>query len=346
MKIAVTGGAGFIGSELVRQLCEAGNEVVVVDKLTYAANLASLPLANSRRCRLERIDVCDGDRLREFFIRFEPQQIYHLAAESHVDRSIAGANVFVQTNVVGTLNVLEAARALTERGHSVRTLHVSTDEVYGTLADDHSLFKEDSPYLPNSPYAASKAGSDHLARAWHRTYKLPVIITHCSNNYGPWQHAEKLIPLMIERALLGEPLPVYGRGHNIRDWLHVSDHARGLQLAMEKGLPGEVYNFGGGAEIRNLDLVHKICAILDEIRPRLSGRYADQITFVPDRLGHDFRYGIDTTQTQHRLNWRPRITFEEGLRSTVIWYCRRFDERHHSGRGRRNEAAPDNACHL
>ena len=325
--ILVTGGAGFIGSALVRRLVgQTEYRVVNVDKLTYAASLESVAsVSSSERYTLERVDICDAAAIRGVFERHRPAGVIHLAAESHVDRSIEGPAVFVQTNVVGTYTLLAESlrywRSLDGESHErFRFHHVSTDEVYGTLGAT-GLFTEEAPYRPNSPYAASKAGSDHLARAWHRTYGLPVVTTNCSNNYGPWQHPEKLIPFMIRSALAGRPLGVYGSGENVRDWLYVDDHAEALQLAFERGTPGETYNIGGNAERRNIDVVRAICALLDELVPdsRLGAR-ARLITRVADRPGHDLRYGVDTTKIARELGWRPRESFESGLRKTVEWY--------------------------
>ena len=325
-RILVTGGAGFIGSALCRHLiAETNSAVVNLDKLTYAANPESLaPIAGNPRYRFEQADICDAAALRRIFERHRPDAVMHLAAESHVDRSIDGPAAFIETNVVGTCILLEAARdywrGLDEAARAAfRFLHVSTDEVYGSLGES-GLFREDTPYAPNSPYSASKAAADHLARAWHHTYGLPVIITNCSNNYGPYQFPEKLIPLMIINALAGRELPVYGRGENVRDWLYVEDHVRGLCLALTAGKPGGKYNFGGGAERSNLEVVRTICAILDRSRPDSAGSRERLIRFVTDRPGHDLRYAIDAAQAQRELGWAPRSTFETGLEATVHWY--------------------------
>src|SRR5882757_8364723 len=291
MRVMITGGAGFIGSAVCRHfILELGHEVVVVDKLTYAGNLASLtPVASSPHYAFEKLDICDAEAIRGIFSKYQPAAVVHLAAESHVDRSISGSNVFIHTNVVGTFNLLEAHQHLREEGF--RFIHVSTDEVYGSLGEI-GLFSETTPYDPSSPYSATKAASDHIAKAWHRTYGLPVIVSNCSNNYGPYQFPEKLIPLTVLNALHGQPLPVYGNGSNIRDWLFVDDHARALALLLEKGLPGETYNVGGRNERRNIDVVKQICACLDELRASelCHERF---ITYVTDRPGHDQRYAID-----------------------------------------------------
>ena len=331
MKILVTGGAGFIGSAVVRHLiADTGHAVVNLDKLTYAGNLESLGGAgDDPRYRFARLDICDGGGVAALLDREQPDAIIHLAAESHVDRSIDGPSVFIETNIVGTYRLLEAARdywsRLTgARAQRFRFHHVSTDEVYGSLPAT-GLFREDSPYRPNSPYSASKAASDHLARAWFHTFGLPVIATNCSNNYGPYQFPEKLIPLTIVRALEGKSLPVYGKGENVRDWLFVEDHARALVTALEKGKPGEVYNIGGGAERRNIDVVNAICATLDRLRPRPEGSYARQITFVTDRPGHDLRYAIDAGKTARELGFTPAESFASGLEKTVRWYLENPD---------------------
>ncbi|MBE9605537.1 dTDP-glucose 4,6-dehydratase [Acetobacteraceae bacterium H6797] len=327
MKILVTGGAGFIGSALVRRLIqESPHSVLNLDKLTYAGTLTSLePVSRSRRYSFVQGDICDAALLADLFPRFDPDVVCHLAAESHVDRSIDGPGAFIQTNVVGTFTMLQAAlkhwRELSaDRQESFRFHHISTDEVYGSLGDE-GLFTETTPYDPRSPYSASKAGSDHLVSAWHHTYGLPTLITNCSNNYGPYHFPEKLIPLVIIKALDGAPLPVYGQGLNVRDWLFVEDHARALQTVFEKGVPGETYNVGGNAERRNIEVVQAICALLDEVRPRHDGRsYAEQITYVADRPGHDMRYAIDATKLKNELGWEPKESFETGIRRTVTWY--------------------------
>jgi len=327
MKLLVTGGAGFIGSAVVRQIiAETDWAVINLDKLTYAGNLDSVAQASlSPRYRLAQLDILDGNGVRALLAREQPDAIMHLAAESHVDRSIDGPADFINTNIVGTYRLLESAlshwRELpAERQGRFRFHHVSTDEVYGSLGVE-GKFHEASPYQPNSPYSASKAASDHLARAWHHTYGLPVVISNCSNNYGPYQFPEKLIPHMIVRALDGKTLPVYGKGENIRDWLYVEDHARALLAVLERGLVGETYNIGGNAERRNIDLVRALCTLLDEILPQSAARPHEKlITFVADRPGHDLRYAIDAAKIERELDWRPRESFESGLRKTVQWY--------------------------
>lgn len=329
-RILVTGGCGFIGSALVRFLVGQGRyEVANLDKLTYAANPESLgPAADSPRYRFYQADICDRLAVERVFTEFRPTVVMHLAAESHVDRSIEGPAAFVQTNVVGTCVLLEAARhywmglSAGERSR-FRFLHVSTDEVYGDLSGSSHLFTEATPYAPSSPYSASKAGSDHLVRAWHRTYGLPVLVTHCSNNYGPCQFPEKLIPHMILNALAGKPLPVYGDGAQIRDWLYVEDHARALVEVVLHGEVGSTYNIGGHNEVKNLDVVEALCGLLEVLAPEKPvgvRAYRDLITFVPDRPGHDRRYAIDAGKIERELGWAPRETFETGLRKTVQWY--------------------------
>ncbi len=332
MKVIVTGGAGFIGSAVCRWLIrETACHVVNVDKLTYAANLASLAdIARSRRYCFERADVADRAAMERIFRDGQPDAVLHLAAESHVDRSIDDAAAFVRTNLVGTYVLLDVARRYWmelegARRAAFRFLHVSTDEVYGSLGPS-GRFVETTPYAPNSPYAASKAGSDHLVRAWHHTFGLPALISNCSNNYGPYQFPEKLIPLTILNAAEGKPLPVYGSGSNVRDWLHVEDHARALWMILRAGRPGESYNVGGGNERTNLEVVQRICAILDVLRPLPEGRpHAGLITFVPDRPGHDLRYAIDASKLCRELGWAPRESFETGLHKTVAWYLDRPD---------------------
>jgi len=360
----VTGGAGFIGSALVRHLMrETAATVLVVDKLTYAGNLESLKEAGVQpwsapdapsdavgggeapeppsRCQFLQADICDADAMMAAFDIFQPDTVFHLAAESHVDRSIDGPGEFIRTNVVGTATLLQAALAYWRNlpdGEGVapnpqrpttndqlptkasfRFQHISTDEVYGSLGET-GFFTEHTPYSPHSPYSASKAASDHLVRAWHDTYGLPTLITNCSNNYGPYHFPEKLIPLIILNCLDGKPLPVYGKGANVRDWLYVDDHVAALRLVNEKGVPGETYNVGGHNERTNLEVVKTVCAILDELRPRESGRYEELITYVADRPGHDLRYAIDPTKLMEGLGWRPQENFETGIRKTVEWY--------------------------
>jgi dTDP-glucose 4,6-dehydratase len=324
-KILVTGGAGFIGSAVVRQFIgETDCAVVNVDKLTYAGNLLSLAAVDqSPRYFFEHVDICDVAEMGRVFAQHRPDAVMHLAAESHVDRSISGPAAFIQTNIVGTYTLLEAARNYwaglgAERKRAFRFHHISTDEVYGSLGD-RGYFAETTPYQPNSPYSASKASSDHLVRAWHHTYGLPVVTTNCSNNYGPYHFPEKLIPLMILNALGGKPLPIYGKGDNVRDWLYVEDHALALRLVLERGSVGEVYNIGGWNEKTNLEVVRAVCKILDELHPQ--GAPHDRlIAYVADRPGHDKRYAIDAGKIERELGWRPQETFESGLRKTVEWY--------------------------
>lgn len=332
MKLIITGGAGFIGSAVVRQYIAATDATVInLDKLTYAGNLDSLAaVRHEPRHIFEQVDVCDRQALERIFRRHRPDAVMHLAAESHVDRSIHGSGPFIETNIVGTHTLLEVARAywseLEGRARArFRFHHVSTDEVYGDLGPEEAAFREESPYAPSSPYAASKASSDHLVRAWHRTYGLPVLVSNCSNNYGPCQFPEKLIPLMVLNAVEGEALPVYGRGDNVRDWLYVEDHAEALRLVLERGTPGHTYNIGGRAEKTNLEVVQAICSHLDELRPRAaadprSASHHSLITFVADRPGHDRRYAIDDTRIAKELGWRPRESFDSGLEKTVRWY--------------------------
>ena len=339
-KFFVTGGAGFIGSAVVRKLIrDTGHQVLVVDKLTYAGNLDSLkPVVGSSRYRFEQADICDAERMRGLVGAYRPDVIMHLAAESHVDRSIDGPGEFVQTNVVGTFTLLQAAlsywRGLAaDRREGFRFHHISTDEVFGSLGMD-GFFHEEYPYQPNSPYSASKASSDHFVRAWHHTYGLPTVVTNCSNNYGPYHFPEKLIPLMILNALEGKPLPVYGRGENVRDWLYVDDHAEALILVAEKGKVGENYNIGGWNERTNLEVVQAICKLVDELAPGDPGGPRENlITYVADRPGHDLRYAIDARKIERDLGWRPAETFETGLRKTVAWYLgnRTWWERVRSG---------------
>ena len=322
MKLLVTGGAGFIGSAVVRQAISGGHAVVNLDALTYAAcldNVASV--ADSPLYSFEHADIRDADALDRIFATHRPDAVMHLAAESHVDRSIDGPAAFIETNVNGTYQLLEAARGYwisQGKPESFRFHHVSTDEVYGTLGPE-GMFTEDTPYAPTSPYSASKAASDHLVRAWHETYGLPVVITNCSNNYGPYHFPEKLIPVVILRALVGDPIPVYGKGENVRDWLYVEDHADALLTVLQKGQVGRTYNIGGENEATNIDLVRTICGILDIKRPT-DKPYADQITFVTDRPGHDLRYAINPARIRTELNWRPSVTLEQGLERTVQWY--------------------------
>ncbi len=331
--LMVTGGAGFIGSNFVlATLAQPGEPVVNLDKLTYAGSVKNLEaLRGDARHTFVQGDIADRALVRGLLQQHRPRAIVHFAAESHVDRSIEGPAEFIQTNVVGTFCLLEEARAYwtglaaPERA-AFRFLHVSTDEVYGSLGPGDAAFNEATPYAPNSPYSASKAASDHLVRAYHHTYGLPTLVTNCSNNYGPHQFPEKLIPLMIHHALAGKPLPVYGDGLNVRDWLYVADHCAALGEVLARGRPGEVYNIGGGAERKNIDLVRTLCALLDDARPRTGGSYASLITFVKDRPGHDRRYAIDSGKIQKELGWRPRESFESGLKKTVRWYLDRQTE--------------------
>lgn len=333
-KFLITGGAGFIGSAVVRHIIEnTQHSVVNIDKLTYAANLESIKAAeNSLRYVFEQVDICNRVELERIFDKYKPDVVMHLAAESHVDRSIDGSVAFIETNVIGTYTLLEVARAYwsnlsDEKKQTFRFLHVSTDEVYGDLANKETLFTETSPYNPSSPYSASKAASDHLVSAWYRTYGLPVIITHSSNNYGPYQYPEKLIPLMILNALAGKPLPVYGNGQQVRDWLFVEDHAKALYKIMTQGKIGETYNVGGCNEKTNIEVVYAICTLLEELapnKPKGVKKYQDLITYVQDRPGHDVRYAIDATKVSRELGWKPQETFESGLRKTVEWYVKQF----------------------
>lgn len=322
MKILVTGGAGFIGSAVIRLAISRGHEVINLDALTYAGCLENLgPVADDPLYSFEHVDIRDRAALDRVFGTHKPQCVMHLAAESHVDRSIDGPGDFIETNITGTYNMLEAARgywAGAGKPDDFRFHHISTDEVFGSLGAT-GMFTEDTPYDPRSPYSASKASSDHLVRAWHETYGLPVVLTNCSNNYGPYHFPEKLVPVVILNALAGKDIPVYGKGENVRDWLFVEDHADALLLVLEKGALGRSYNIGGENEARNIDLVRSICAILDEKRPK-AGSYADQITFVQDRAGHDLRYAIDPARIRDELGWRPSVTLDEGLEKTVQWY--------------------------
>ncbi|TWF57165.1 dTDP-glucose 4,6-dehydratase [Neorhizobium alkalisoli] len=325
MRVIVTGGAGFIGSAVVRHLVSVkGYEVLTVDKLTYAGNMASLSTVdNNPLHRFLKADICDRSAMQEAFDSFQPDRVMHLAAESHVDRSITGARDFVETNVIGSFTLLEAARhywsgLAADRKDAFRFLHVSTDEVYGSLGDE-GLFTEETPYDPSSPYSASKAASDHLAKAWARTYGMPVVVSNCSNNYGPYHFPEKLIPLIILNALEGKPLPVYGNGANIRDWLYVEDHARALDLIAERGRIGETYNVGGRNERRNIDVVTRVCALMDGFRAK-STKHESLISYVTDRPGHDARYAIDATKLENELGWKAQENFDTGIEKTVKWY--------------------------
>lgn len=333
MKILVTGGAGFIGSAVIRHIIQnTNNQVLNIDKLTYAGNLESLKeIDQHSNYEFKQIDICDIEQITAAIDAFQPHAIMHLAAESHVDRSIDGPAAFIQTNIVGTYTLLEVARKYwmslnVEAQQNFRFHHISTDEVYGDLESTTDLFTETTSYAPSSPYSASKASSDHLVRAWHRTYGLPVIVTNCSNNYGPYHFPEKLIPLMILNALDAKPLPVYGNGQQIRDWLYVEDHARALYKVVTEGVVGETYNIGGHNEKQNIEVVKTICKILDELKPQANGQtYESLITFVKDRPGHDLRYAIDATKIQNELGWTPTETFETGIRKTVEWYLNNLD---------------------
>lgn len=325
--ILITGGAGFIGSALIRFLIkETSEQIVNVDALTYSGNLNNLSeISSSERYTFLHANICDAKKMKEIFLKYKPQKVIHLAAESHVDKSIDGPNDFIQTNIIGTYNLLEAARVLysglSEEEKNVFRFHqVSTDEVYGDLHGTTDLFTETTPYEPSSPYSASKASSDHLVRAWHRTFGLPIIVTNCSNNYGPFHFPEKLIPHMILNALHGKPLPVYGNGEQVRDWLFVEDHARALYLVATKGKVGETYNIGGHNEKKNIEVVQRICDELDKLKPLQNGSYRDLITFVKDRPGHDLRYAIDASKIEKELGWKPQENFETGLKKTIKWY--------------------------
>ncbi|NUT85961.1 dTDP-glucose 4,6-dehydratase [Pseudomonas corrugata] len=347
MRILITGGAGFIGSALVRHLIlDTEHQILNLDKLTYAGNLESLSsVDHSSRYEFVQADIVDQATVSAVLARFKPDAIMHLAAESHVDRSIDGPADFIQTNIVGTYSLLEASRAYWQtlpepQKQAFRFHHISTDEVYGDLHGVDDLFTETTPYAPSSPYSASKAASDHLVRAWQRTYGLPVLLTNCSNNYGPFHFPEKLIPLVILNALAGKPLPVYGDGQQVRDWLYVEDHARALLKVVTEGMVGETYNIGGHNEQKNIDVVRNICALLEELapdKPAGIGRYVDLITFVRDRPGHDLRYAIDAGKIERELGWTPRETFDTGLRKTVQWYlenlqwCRRVQDGSYQG---------------
>jgi len=340
MKIVVTGGAGFIGSAVIRHIIKnTDNQVLNVDKLTYAGNLESLiDIENDSKYSFKQIDICDSIAIEQAFNDFQPDLIMHLAAESHVDRSIDGPTEFINTNIVGTFTLLEVARKYWQelngdKKTAFRFHHISTDEVYGDLEGTTDLFTETTPYAPSSPYSASKASSDHLVRAWHRTYGLPIIVTNCSNNYGPYHFPEKLIPLVILNALDGKALPIYGKGDQIRDWLYVEDHARALYKVVTEGTVGETYNIGGHNEKQNIDVVKTICQILDQLKPQANGQpYDSLITFVKDRPGHDLRYAIDATKIKNDLGWTPEETFDSGIRKTIEWYlnnlewCRRVQD--------------------
>lgn len=327
MKILVTGGAGFIGSAVIRHLIQNTDDVVInVDKLTYAGNLDSLKsVSGNSRYHFEQVDICDREKMQEVFDKHTPDAIMHLAAESHVDRSIDGPSTFIETNIIGTYTLLEVSRTYWsnlsgDKKEAFRFHHISTDEVYGDLEGPEDFFLETTPYAPSSPYSASKASSDHLVRAWKRTYGLPTLVTNCSNNYGPYHFPEKLVPHMILNALHGKALPVYGDGLQVRDWLFVDDHARALVLVLKKGVIGETYNIGGHNEKKNIEVVHKICELLEELKPSQGKPYKDLITFVKDRPGHDVRYAIDASKIKRELGWVPEESFETGMKKTVSWY--------------------------
>lgn len=333
MKLVVTGGAGFIGSAVIRHIIEkTPHQVLNIDKLTYAGNLESLnSISKNSRYQFSQTDICDREALDQLFLAFQPDLVMHLAAESHVDRSITGSAAFVETNIIGTYQLLEAARNYwnnleEHKKIAFRFHHISTDEVYGDLEGTDDLFLETTPYAPSSPYSASKASSDHLVRAWYRTYGLPTIVTNCSNNYGPYHFPEKLIPLVILNALESKPLPIYGKGDQVRDWLYVEDHARALYKVVTEGIVGETYNIGGHNEKQNIDVVKTICSILDELRPQANNTpYASLITFVKDRPGHDLRYAIDASKIKNDLGWTPQETFKTGIRKTVEWYLNNLE---------------------
>lgn len=330
MKVLVTGGAGFIGSAVIRHIIEHTDDSVVnVDKLTYAGSLSNVAsVSDSPRYAFAQVDICDAEQLQAVFSEHQPDAVMHLAAESHVDRSIDGPAAFIQTNIMGTYTLLEVARKYwseldADKQQAFRFHHISTDEVFGDLHDSEGFFTETTAYAPSSPYSASKASSDHLVRAWHRTFGLPVLVTNCSNNYGPYHFPEKLIPLMILNAKAGKPLPVYGKGNQIRDWLYVDDHARALYRVITAGKVGETYNIGGHNEKQNIEVVQTICALLEELAPEKPegvANYADLITFVADRPGHDLRYAIDATKMARELDWQPAETFASGMRKTVAWF--------------------------
>ncbi len=340
MKILITGGAGFIGSAVIRHIIgNTRDRVINVDKLTYAGNLESLaPVSGSERCAFEQVDICDRPAMDRIFARYQPDAVMHLAAESHVDRSIDGPAAFIRTNITGTYTLLEAARDYwinldADGKNTFRFHHISTDEVFGDLEDTGDPFTEKTPYAPSSPYSASKAAADHLVRAWQRTYALPALITNCSNNYGPYHFPEKMIPLMILNAIEGKPLPVYGNGDQVRDWLYVEDHARALHMVVTRGIIGETYNIGGHNEKKNIDVVHALCRLLDEFLPDSPFTpHASLITHVVDRPGHDRRYAIDASKIQREMGWEPIESFETGIRKTVRWYldnpdwCRRVQD--------------------
>jgi len=323
-KILVTGGCGFIGSNfIINQISHSNNSILNIDKLTYAGNPENLSsIESNKRYNFKHLDICNNEKIENTILDYNPDSIVHFAAESHVDRSIDKPLDFINTNIVGTSNLLIVANKLFKRNNNFKFLHVSTDEVYGSL-DNDGLFTEDTPYAPSSPYSASKAGSDHLVRAWGKTYGLPILITNCSNNYGPLQFPEKLIPLMIANCIDEKPLPVYGEGVNVRDWLYVRDHCNAIYTVLQKGLIGETYNVGGNNEIKNIDIVLNICSILDKLKPRANkASYNELITYVEDRPGHDYRYAIDASKIQNELNWKPAESFETGIYKTIEWYIK------------------------
>ena len=328
MTIFTTGGAGFIGSNFILEWLSSKNEKIInIDKLTYSGNLSNLEsVSQSDNYSFERVDICDSLKIKELFDKYNPRAIIHFAAESHVDRSIVGPSDFINTNILGTFNLLEIVRKIFESGrinNNFRFIHISTDEVYGSLSEDDKPFTENNQYCPNSPYSASKASSDHLVRSYFETYKIPTIITNCSNNYGPYQFPEKLIPLVINNALEGKSIPIYGDGNNIRDWLYVRDHCLAIMKVLDLGNPGETYNIGGNNEIRNLELVRQICEELDKVSPKDNcgfSKYFDLVKFVQDRPGHDHRYAINSSKIKNNLNWEPIETFESGMKKTVKWY--------------------------
>ncbi len=333
MNILVTGGAGFIGSAVIRYIIQnTKNCVINVDKLTYAANLESLhQISDSERYFFEKIDICSKDDIFNIFKKYKPQKVIHLAAESHVDNSIASPKEFIDTNIYGTFNLLESSRLFLsniddKKKNNFRFLHVSTDEVFGDLDFNDPPFSEHNSYCPSSPYSSSKASSDHLVRAWNRTYGIPTIITNCSNNYGPYQFPEKLIPLTIKNAISNKDLPIYGSGNQIRDWLYVEDHAEALYKVLNDGEINNTYNIGSNNERKNIEVVREICSIIDELKPKSNGSYSDQIVFVKDRPGHDKRYAINSNKIQNKLGWKPRESFDSGLRKTVEWYLAYFNK--------------------
>ena len=330
MKLIITGGSGFIGSAVVRRAIEIGYTVINVDALTYSACQSNLiSVKDNDRFIFEHIDIRDKDKLLRLFEKYQPDAVMHLAAETHVDRSIASPAIFLETNVIGTFNLLEVVRDYFQSSNcpsDFRFHHISTDEVFGSLPLDSTYkFSESSPYNPRNPYSASKASSDHLVRSWHETFGIPVIISNCSNNYGPYQYPEKLIPLVILNALFGKSLPIYGDGSNIRDWLHVEDHAQALLIVLRQGEIGSSYNIGGENEVSNLSLVRKLCLLMDDAHPRSAGSYTDLISFIPDRLGHDLRYAIDPGRIMRELDWKPKFSIEDGLEKTVMWYLTNED---------------------